>query len=121
MDKKAFQYDYYGEFDPNHNLHPYARHETFSVGIFQWLPKSNGKGLKKSAVIKRIRGLCSNPQDVYDKAKNLCQDMQKSWDHRAQTVYAQHDGHPRSGRSVEYPKTATNSARYSSASGAPIR
>ena len=44
----------------------------FSVGIFQWLPKASGKGLKKSAVVYRVRGLTSDPLPVYDRAKEIC-------------------------------------------------
>jgi len=29
--------------------------ETVSVGVFQWVPKSSGKGTKKSVVVKRLR------------------------------------------------------------------
>jgi hypothetical protein len=42
---------------------------TFSVGIFKWIPKAHGSGIKRSAVVKRIRGYSSNPQEVYDKAE----------------------------------------------------
>jgi hypothetical protein len=44
----------------------------FSVGIYQWLPKSSGKGLKKSNTI-RVNGYVAEPQRVYDKADELCQ------------------------------------------------
>lgn len=44
---------------------------TFSVGIYQWLPKSSGKGVKKSKTI-RVMGYCANPTAVYALAKNLC-------------------------------------------------
>lgn len=43
--------------------------QTFSIGIFQWLPKSSGKGIKRGKVIKRISGLSSHPEDVYAKAE----------------------------------------------------
>lgn len=51
---------------------------TFSVGIFQWLPKLSGKGLKRSSVIKRIRGLTSDPKAVYDQAEDW---IKKNSDH----------------------------------------
>jgi len=66
----AYLWDYDGEYDPAKKPPYYST--TFSVGVFQWLPKASKKGLKKSAVVKRIRGLVSNPQDVYDRAQAEC-------------------------------------------------
>jgi len=43
---------------------------TFSVGIFKWVQAR--KGLKKSAVIYRVKGYSSNPQAVYDRADDIC-------------------------------------------------
>jgi hypothetical protein len=44
---------------------------TFSVGIFQWLPKTNGKGCRKSAVKVRIRGSVKDFGAVYTKAAEI--------------------------------------------------
>ncbi len=44
---------------------------TFSVGVFQWLPKAGGKGLKKSKSI-RVLGYTAEPLRVYTKAQELC-------------------------------------------------
>ncbi len=44
---------------------------TFSVGIFEWIPKSGGKGVKKSAVKVRVTGPCSNPEAVKAKAEEI--------------------------------------------------
>ena len=44
----------------------------FSLGVFQWVPKSGGKGLKKSAVKVRVKGFVSNAGCVYDKAREIC-------------------------------------------------
>jgi hypothetical protein len=30
--------------------------ETVSIGIFQWILRANGKGVKRGKVVKRIRG-----------------------------------------------------------------
>ncbi len=43
--------------------------ETFSVGIFQWLPKSRGKSLKRGKVIERIRGRVQEAEQVYSRAQ----------------------------------------------------
>ena len=64
-----------GEWDYDGNCAPGQQgktwNETFSVGIFQWLQKKNGKGLKRGKSICRIRGDCKNPQEVYDKAEEV--------------------------------------------------
>jgi len=44
---------------------------TFSVGIFQWVLKSGGKGCKKSAVKVRVSGPCHLSNMVYDKAREV--------------------------------------------------
>ncbi len=45
---------------------------TFSVGIFQWLTKASGKGMKKSKAIARVLGYTAEPERVYAKAVELC-------------------------------------------------
>ena len=58
------------------------RYTTFSVGVFQWLPKAAGRGFKKSKTI-RILGYVSAPFDVYQKAAELCQRLNREkvlWD-----------------------------------------
>lgn len=47
------------------------RCETFSYGVFEWLPKSSGKGLKKSAVKVRVSGPVSLEAAVEAKAKKI--------------------------------------------------
>lgn len=48
------------------------RYSTFSVGIFQWLTKASGKGLKQSAGICRVLGYTAEPERVYQKALEIC-------------------------------------------------
>ena len=50
---------------------------TFSVGVFKWIPTKDGKRLKRSRVIKRIRGYVSNAQEVYNKANKLCDELDR--------------------------------------------
>lgn len=51
---------------------PYANTQTgFSVGIFKWVPKKS-VGLKRSAVIVRVKGLMVDSEKVYKKAEELC-------------------------------------------------
>ena len=44
----------------------------FSVGVFEWLPKSGGKGLKRSAVKIRVKGFVRDAEKVYARARELC-------------------------------------------------
>lgn len=75
MNKEPGRHDFSGGYAPG-NSRPYGNNcETFSVGIFKWVPKSNGKGLKKSTVVHRVKGYSSSPDIVYDAAQKLCEKM----------------------------------------------
>jgi hypothetical protein len=50
----------------------FETYQSFSVGIFQWLPKASGKGLKKSKAMARVLGYTAEPDRVYEKADDLC-------------------------------------------------
>lgn len=43
--------------------------ETFSLGIFQWVPTKDGKRLKRGKVVKRIKGRSFNPEECYKRAQ----------------------------------------------------
>ena len=64
---KAYDWDFAGACSPASNGTYWSK--TFSVGIFQWVPKSSGKGLKRSKVVKRIRGNVAAPEEVYREAR----------------------------------------------------
>ena len=49
---------------------------TFSVGVFQWLPKASGRGLKKSTSI-RVKGYAADYKSVHDKAQELCKRLNR--------------------------------------------
>ncbi len=53
-DPKPYEWDFDGACAPS----PRQKWTpaTFSLGIFQWLPKRSGKGLKRGPVQKRVRG-----------------------------------------------------------------
>jgi len=74
--KPAFTWDYWGECDPAHSELTHYNPTTFSVGVFQWLPKSNGKGVKRGKVVKRITGYVDDPQEVYDKAREFIESQE---------------------------------------------
>jgi hypothetical protein len=64
---KAGDWDYDGGYIPG-TAH-IGRYETFSIGVFRWVSKKSGKGIKRSPVIKRFHGFTSNPELVYRNAK----------------------------------------------------
>jgi len=50
-------------------------YHTFSVGIFEWILKSDGKGLKKTSAKVRVKGPVSREVEVYIKAKQICTEL----------------------------------------------
>ncbi len=71
--KVVWKHDFYGEWAPG-NPHS-LRSATFSVGVFQWLPKLNGQGIRKSEVKCRIKGYTNKPEDVFAKAREICKEL----------------------------------------------
>jgi len=61
-----------GAYTPDSVSSPWASQIGFSVGVFQWVPKSSGKGLKKSAVKVRVKGWVRDAEKAYAKARELC-------------------------------------------------
>ena len=49
--------------------------KTFSVSIFQWIPKSSAKGLKKGPKKVRVIGPVSDPDLVYEIAREIVKDL----------------------------------------------
>ena len=64
---KLGDWDYDGYCVPGHEYS--VGRLTFSVGIFRWVARASGKGIKRGKVMQRIRGYTSNPQEVYDRAE----------------------------------------------------
>lgn len=73
LKKEAYKHGYSGSCGPDGVA--CLNSSTFSVGCFQWLPKSNGKGLKKSAVKFRVKGFSSKPKKVYAHAEIICRQL----------------------------------------------
>lgn len=78
---KPFQWDFdqkpleeVGRYD--HHSVGSVQFETFSVGVYQWLPQSSGKGVKKSRTI-RVKGYVADPERVFKKAAELCRRLNK--------------------------------------------
>lgn len=49
--------------------------KTFSVRIYQWVMRNNGKSLKQSKAIVRVSGPVDNPEAVYHKADEIRQQL----------------------------------------------
>ncbi|KQR35175.1 hypothetical protein [Deinococcus sp. Leaf326] len=64
--KPAGTWDWYGAYDPAHPRP--AGTALFSVGVFQWLPKT-GQGVKRGKSVARFSGFSGQPQIVYDQAR----------------------------------------------------
>ena len=71
-EKKAGEWDFDGSCAPGGS---YAGWQTFSLGIFQWVPKSGGKGLKRSKVTRRVKGYTSQPEEAFAKARTIVAEL----------------------------------------------
>lgn len=48
-----------------------GKYRTFSLGVFEWVPKGNGKGTKKGPVKVRVSGSTENHAAVFAKAREI--------------------------------------------------
>jgi hypothetical protein len=77
---KAYKHDFAGSCAPGPSgASQFCAQVGFSVGIFQWVPTANGKGIKKSAVIVRIQGYVRDAEKVYAKAREVCARLDSGW------------------------------------------
>ncbi len=72
MKGQAYKHGFDGHCKPGGGA-DHISQATFSVGIFQWLPKTGGTGLKRSAVKYRVKGAVNNAEAVYARAREVCQ------------------------------------------------
>lgn len=63
---RPYEWDFDGGCAPHRARGNYS---TFTLGVFQWLPKAGGKGLKRGPVAKRFGGYSSDPAPVYARAR----------------------------------------------------
>lgn len=85
--KQAGRYGWSGACTPGGIM--ISGQNTFSVGIFKWLPKASGKGIKCGPVIYRIKGSVRHPERVYKRAEFICEAMDRGiWqmDRKSETV-----------------------------------
>lgn len=66
-------YDFDGEAAPV-RLRERGRHlqSSFSVGVFQWVHKAGGRGVKRGPVLVRVHGLVDQEREVYRLAAQIC-------------------------------------------------
>lgn len=73
------KYDY----DKSKALTELGWNKTFSVGIFAWELKGNGKSMKKGKSIVRISGLVENKEKVFNFCEQVVQSLDANdWDGR---------------------------------------
>ena len=65
------KHEYSGCCKPINGIAP-CNAQTFSVGVYELIPKKSGKGFKRSAVKVRVRGNVSDEKRVYEMAQNIC-------------------------------------------------
>lgn len=71
------------DYDKENSLSDSGWNKTFSVGIFKWELKSNGKSMKKGKTIVRIYGVVENKEKVFDFAENAIKNLDSDmWDGR---------------------------------------
>jgi hypothetical protein len=54
----------------------FCTHETFSVGIYELIPKASGKGTKRGKVQVRVSGFISQGRDVYNLAAEIAKKLE---------------------------------------------
>lgn len=71
------------DYDKENAITKSGWNKTFSVGIFKWELKSNGKSMKKGKAIVRVSGLVENKEKVFKFAENVVKDLDADvWDGR---------------------------------------
>lgn len=74
---QPYEWDWSGAHDPGNEESP--RHKTFSVGCFQWIPRTGVRhGLKKGKVAKRFYGKTWDTDSVYYAAREWCEEQNRT-------------------------------------------
>ena len=75
-DPKAGEWDFDGSCAPHCAGAGWGSHYlTFTLGIFQWVPKANGEGLKRGKVIRRVKGYTASPDEAFEKARQIVAEL----------------------------------------------
>ncbi len=72
--KKAYEWDFCGDCAPGIGRYEMTAQRTFSLGIFQWIPRVGAfdDRLKKGKVVMRIKGKVKDAERVIARAKAEC-------------------------------------------------
>ena len=71
------------DYDKENAMTEIGWNKTFSVGIFKWELKSNGKSMKKGKAVVRVSGLVENKEKVFEFCENVVKDLDANlWDGR---------------------------------------
>ena len=71
LDPKAYVWDFDGSCAPSRAGASWMHWESFSLGIFQWVPKKGGRGVKRGKVIRRVKVRTANPDEAFEKARQI--------------------------------------------------
>lgn len=75
------------DYDKENALTESGWNKTFSIGIFKWELKSNGKSMKKGKSVVRVSGLVENKEKVFEFAENVVKDLDANmWDGRKSVI-----------------------------------
>lgn len=71
------------DYDKENAMTESGWNKTFSVGIFKWELKGNGKSMKKGKTVVRVSGLVENKEKVFEFCENVVKDLDSNlWDGR---------------------------------------
>jgi hypothetical protein len=59
------------DYDKDNSLAEAGWNKTFSVGIFKWELKSNGRAMKRGKILVRVSGDCDKSTEVFKKAEEI--------------------------------------------------
>ena len=71
------------DYDKENAMTESGWNKTFSVGVFKWELKGNGKSMKKGKAVVRVSGLVENKEKVFEFCENVVKDLDANmWDGR---------------------------------------
>ena len=71
------------DYDKENSLAGSEWNKTFSVGIFKWELKNNGKSMKKGKAVVRVSGPCVKADEVFKMAEHIVLSLDNNdWDGR---------------------------------------
>jgi hypothetical protein len=72
---EAGKHGYDGKCAPSADVTCFWARETFSLGVFEWVPRACGKGLKRGRVKVRVSGPFDQPERVHAKAASIVAEL----------------------------------------------